>query len=52
MNKKGRKLNFIVDEMDVITITKDLNSNVFGCIVFGRNTIKLNEVVIEQINND
>lgn len=52
MNKKGRKLAFVVDEMDVITITKDLNSNVFGCIVVGKNSIELTEVVMEQINND
>lgn len=52
MGKKGRKLFFVVDEMEVITVTKDLQSNVFGCIVDGYNSIKLTEVVMEQMNND
>lgn len=47
MNKKGGKLKFLVDDMDVITITKSLTKNAFGCIVVGENTIKLKEVLIE-----
>jgi len=49
IKKKGNKLNFLVDEMDVITVTKKVNNNTFGCILVGENTIKLTEVVMEQI---
>lgn len=52
MKKKGRKLNFNVDGMDVITITKEMTSNVFGCIIVGENSIKLKEVIIEQMSED
>lgn len=46
--KKGKKLNFIVDDMDVLTISKEVNFNIFGCIVEGKNSIKVTEVTIEQ----
>lgn len=49
VNKKGNKLNFLVDDMDVITITKMLDFNTFGCIICGDKTIKLTELTIEQI---
>lgn len=52
MNKKGKKLTFLVDDMEVISVTKSLTSNVFGCIVVGDNTIKLQEVVMEQMNEN
>ena len=49
MKKKGRKLYFLVDDMDVIAITKNVTNNIFGCIVFGNTTIRLKEVIIEQM---
>ena len=48
--KKGRKLSFLVDDMDVITITKNVTNNIFGCMVIGDTTIRLNEVIIEQLD--
>lgn len=50
MNKKGKKLIFLVDEMEVLSITKEITNNNFGCIIIGDNTIKLNEVVMEQLS--
>lgn len=50
MKKKGRKLSFLVDNMDIITITKNVTNNIFGCIVIGDTTIKLTEVIIEQMD--
>ena len=52
MNKKGKKLIFHVDDMEVISVTKGITSNVFGCIVLGDETIKLTEVVMEQITEN
>lgn len=52
MNKKGKKLNFLIDEMEVLSITKDITNNVFGSIIIGDNTIKLTEVVMEQISDN
>lgn len=52
MNKKGKKLIFHVNDMEVISVTKNVTSNVFGCIVFGDETIKLTEVVMEQITEN
>ena len=52
MNKKGKKLVFHVDDMEVISVTKGITSNVFGCIVLGDETIKLTEVVMEQITEN
>lgn len=49
MNKKGKKLTFLVDDMEVVTVTKKVTNNVFGCIILGDNTIKLTEVIMEQI---
>lgn len=52
MKKKGRKLFFEVDEMEVIIVTKNIINNVFGCIIVGENSIKLTEVMVEQISED
>ena len=52
MEKKGRKLIFNVDEMEAITITKDMKYNTFGFIVVDDNTVKVNEVIIEQMVDD
>lgn len=48
MQKKGDKLFFTVDNMEVETITKKLFSNSFGFYMDGSNTIKIDEVTIEQ----
>lgn len=48
MNKKGTKLIFMVDNMEVLSVTKILDFNTFGCIICGDNTIKLTELTIEQ----
>lgn len=52
MNKKGKKLIFYLDDMEVISVTKSMTSNVFGCIIVGDNTIKVKEVVMEQMNEN
>ena len=48
MEKKGNKLTFRVDNMDAVSITKKLNFNAFGFQVENANTIKVDEVIIEQ----
>lgn len=48
LQKKGNKLIFTVDNMEVETITKKLYSNSFGFYMEGSNTIKIDEVIIEQ----
>ena len=52
MEKRGKKIVFHVDDMEVISVTKEVTSNVFGCIVLGDETIKLTEVVMEQITEN
>lgn len=51
MEKKGNKIIFSVDNMEVISITKNFVNNTIGCCVLGENTIKVNELVIEQTLN-
>jgi hypothetical protein len=48
MEKKGDKLFFRVDNMDAATVTKKLHFNTFGFQVENANTIKVDEVIIEQ----
>jgi hypothetical protein len=48
MEKKGPKLTFRVDNMDAVSVTKKLNFNTFGFQVENANTIKIDEVSIEQ----
>jgi hypothetical protein len=48
LEKKGKNLIFRVDNMDAITITRELRFNTFGFQVQDANTIKVDEVVIEQ----
>ena len=48
MEKKGDKLIFRVDNMDAVSITKKLNFNTFGFQVENANTIKVDEIIIEQ----
>lgn len=48
MEKKGNKLIFTVDNMEVISITKALKYNTFGCCVHGEGTLKVDEVLLEQ----
>ena len=48
MEKKGNKLIFTVDNMEVISITKSLKYNTFGCCVYGEGTLKVDEVILEQ----
>jgi hypothetical protein len=50
LEKKGKKLIFRVDNMEAVTITQTLNFGAFGFLVEDANTIKVDEVVIEQIN--
>ena len=49
IEKKGNKLTFSVDNMEAVSITKKLNFNTFGFQVENANTIKIDEVIIEQI---
>ncbi|MDR1348805.1 MAG: hypothetical protein LBJ63_10375 [Prevotellaceae bacterium] len=48
LEKKGENLSFHVDNMEAIRITKKLKFNTFGFQVEDANTIKVDEVVIEQ----
>jgi hypothetical protein len=48
LEKKGPKLIFRVDNMEAVSITKKLNFHAFGFQVEDANTIKVDEVVIEQ----
>ena len=48
MEKKGNKLIFTVDNMEVISITKALKCNTFGCCIYGDGTLKVDEVLLEQ----
>jgi len=52
IEKKGKKLIFNVDNMEAVTITKMLNFNAFGFQVENANTIKVTEVLIEQLFRD
>ena len=52
MEKKGNKLIFRVDNMEAVTITKKLYFNTFGFQVEGKNTIKIDEVIMEQITEE
>ena len=49
MEKKGNKLIFSVDNMEAVTITKKLNFNTFGFQVENEHTIKVDEIIIEQL---
>ncbi len=48
MEKKGQKLIFSVDNMEVITITKPLSYPAFGCCLQGEATLKVDEIIMEQ----
>jgi len=52
IEKKGKRLIFDVDNMEVVTITKKLDFNAFGFQVENANTIKVTEVLIEQLLRD
>jgi hypothetical protein len=49
IEKKGKRLVFNVDNMEAMTITKKLDFNAFGFQVENANTIKVTEVLIEQL---
>ena len=51
MEKRGNKIVFSVDNMEIITITKNIVNNTFGCCVLGENTVKVDELIIEQMAN-
>lgn len=48
VERKSNKLTFSVDEMEAATITRLLSSTCFGFIVEGENSIKVDEISIEQ----
>jgi hypothetical protein len=52
IEKKGPKLIFSVDNMEAVQITKDIRFNTFGFQVENANTIKVDEVVIEQLGEE
>ena len=52
IQKKGKKLFFSVDNMEAVDITKKLDFSAFGFRVEDANTIKVTEVLIEQILRD
>ncbi|MDR1526852.1 MAG: hypothetical protein LBS46_04170 [Dysgonamonadaceae bacterium] len=52
MEKKGSKLIFSVDNMEAVQITKDIKFNTFGFQVENVNTIKVDEVIIEQLGEE
>ncbi len=47
--KKGTKQTFIVDNMEVVTFSRRLNSGIFGFTVEGSYKIMVDEIIIEQI---
>lgn len=51
MEKRGNKIIFSVDNMEIINITKNIVNNTFGCCVSGENTVKVDELIIEQIGD-
>lgn len=53
VEKKGQKLIFTVDNMEVVSLTKPLQFGTFGfCSTKDKNTIKVDEVIIEQMSED
>ena len=52
IQKKGKKLLFSVDNVEAVDITKKLDFSAFGFQVENANTIKVTEVLIEQIFRD
>lgn len=48
INKKGTKQTFIVDNMDVVSFSRKLNSGIFGFTVEGSYKIMVDEITIEQ----
>ena len=52
IEKKGKRLIFNVDNMEAVTTTKRLDFNAFGFQVENANTIKVTEVLIEQLLRD
>jgi hypothetical protein len=48
IEKKGTRLIFNVDNMEVVSISKILNFTTFGFYVEGNNSIKVTEVQIDQ----
>lgn len=49
IEKKGNKMIYTVDNMEVIAVTKLLKTNTFGCCIYGEGTLKVDEVVLEQV---
>ena len=52
IEKKGKKLIFSVDNMEVISITRDINFTTFGFFVEGNNVLKVDEVSVEQVERE
>ncbi len=52
VEKKGNRLVFNVDNMEAVTITRNLDFNTFGFQVENANTIKVDEVIIEQLSEN
>jgi len=52
VEKKGGKLIFSVDNMEVITITRDVRLTTFGFLVEGDNVLKVDEVSVEQVERE
>lgn len=52
VEKKGRKLIFSVDNMEAITITRDVRLTTFGFLVEGDNVLKVDEVIVEQVDRE
>lgn len=52
MEHKGSRLIFTVDNMEVITITRAVKYNTFGFFVQNSNTLKVDEISIEQIDRE
>lgn len=52
VEKRGTKLIFNVDNMEVVSISKKIDLTTFGCYVEGNNSIKVTGVEIEQISEE
>lgn len=52
VEKKGGKLIFSVDDMEAISITREVRLTTFGFLVEGDNVLKVDEVAVEQIESE
>ena len=52
MEKTGGKLVFSVDNMEAITMARNVKFTTFGFFVEGDNVLKVDEVMVEQMESE